>query len=226
MVKQPTGRYVVTMAGSRPLQARAERTRAQIIDAAAQAFAESGYDAVSLNALVTMSGVSKGAFYFHFASKQELALAAFLAKQRELFERLVSVERPPDQPAGDLLAAMLRRRNALLADDPSLACVTRLGNEMSARSAPGSPYALAQDEAIALIAEVVEAGQRRGEFRHDLDPSAAARAIFAWVIGLDALSLAYTGGKDLDERTEEMLTLLRPALLAEPRPRHGEPSQI
>lgn len=219
------------MPGSRPSQARAERTRAQIIDTAAAAFAESGYDAVSLNTLVRMSGVSKGAFYFHFASKQELALAAFLAKQRELFERLVPVEQPPDQraadlPAGDQLVAMLRRRNALLADDPSLACVTRLGNEMSARSAPGSPYALAQDEAIALIAEVVEAGQRRGEFRDDLDPSAAARAIFAWVIGLDALSLAYTGGKDLDERTEEMLTLLRPALLAKPRSRGGEPNQI
>lgn len=205
------------MTGSRPSQDRAERTRTQIIETAAAAFAEHGYDAVSLNTLVRTSGVSKGAFYFHFASKQELALAVFLAKQRELFEQLIPDEQPSEQAAGDRLTAMLRRRNELLAEDRSLVCVTRLGNEMSARSAPGSPYALAQDRATALIAEVVEVGQRGGEFRRDLDPSAAARAIFAWVVGLDALSLAASGGKDLDERTEEMLVLLRAALLAEPR---------
>mgnify|MGYP001030245728 CR=1 FL=1 len=188
-----------------------------IIETAATEFAERGYDGVSLNALVEASGVSKGAFYFHFSSKEELALAAFLAKQHELLGRLASNDHPPEEPAADQLARMLRLRNQLLAADRSLACVTRLGNEMTARSAPGSPYAASQAAAVGLIAEIIETGRRRHEFRPELDPHATAQAIFAWVVGIDALSLSTSDGKDLEERSDEMLALLLPALLAEPR---------
>ncbi|MGH3444706.1 MAG: TetR family transcriptional regulator [Nocardioidaceae bacterium] len=206
------------MVEPRRRQERAEHTRTQIIDAAASAFAEHGYDGVSLNSLVEASGVSKGAFYFHFSSKEELALAAFLAKQRQLLEHLSAGDRALGQSAGDRLATMLRRRNKLIAEDPSFACVTRLGNEMTARSAPGSPYATSQEEAIRLIAGIVEAGQRRHDFRPGLDPQSTARSIFAWVTGIDALSLSTSGGEDLQQRSEEMLALLLPAMLVAPHP--------
>lgn len=58
---------------ARSRQERAERTRSLIIDTAARAFAESGFDGVSLNDLVLASGMSKGAFYFHFSNKEEVA---------------------------------------------------------------------------------------------------------------------------------------------------------
>src|SRR5579862_8264708 len=78
------------MAGSPPKQERSERTRAHIIQTAASAFAEHGFDGVSLNNLVTASGLSKGAFYFHFSSKEEIALAAFRAKQQEMLTLLAA----------------------------------------------------------------------------------------------------------------------------------------
>lgn len=222
IINRPVG-ILSSMAAPRRLQDRAELTRKRIIDAAASAFAADGYDRVTLNSLIEASGVSKGAFYFHFSSKEELALAAFLAKQDELLERLEPADQPPDLPAWEQLAGMLRRRNRLLADDRSLACVTRLGNEMSARSVPGSPYAVAQEVVISLIARVVEAGQRRGEFRPELDPHAVAWAIFAWVVGVDAMVLAIPGGMDLAERSEQMLVLLRRALLVKPDAAQGHP---
>ena len=53
-------------------QQRAIETRSQIINAAAQVFAASGYVSTSLNEIVRVADVTQGALYFHFGSKSEL----------------------------------------------------------------------------------------------------------------------------------------------------------
>jgi AcrR family transcriptional regulator len=200
----------------RPRQARAERTRRDIIDVAALAFAEHGFDRVSMNDLVRASGLTKGAFYFHFSSKEALAVAAFRAKQHELIERLLSGEQPAS--AVERLSLLFTRRAALLQEDPSLRVVSRLGPELNVRFEPDSEYASFTDVALALLADVVAYGQGRNEFRPDVEPTAAARAIFAWIVGLDTVSQLTAKGHDLPERSAEVLTLLLPALQAKRRP--------
>ncbi len=201
-------------------QERAERTRSLIIDTAARAFAESGFDGVSLNDLVLASGMSKGAFYFHFSNKEEVALAAFRAKQQELIARLLA-DAEPSTSTSDELGSALRRRARLISDDPTMHCVVRLGADLSVRSGPGSEYASYQALGIQSIAELIERGVHSGEFGAQLDPPSTARAIFAWIVGMDSLSLLDSGGKDLEERTEEVLDLLIPALAARPtKPTH------
>jgi AcrR family transcriptional regulator len=49
-----------------------DRTRTLLIDAAAQLFSSQGYDRTSVESIIGQAGVSKGAFYHHFASKDEL----------------------------------------------------------------------------------------------------------------------------------------------------------
>jgi TetR/AcrR family transcriptional repressor of nem operon len=207
------------MTETAPRQPRAERTRTQILETAALAFAERGFDAVSLNELIRASGVTKGAFYFHFASKDELALATFRTKQQELIALLRADGPSETAGAEDRIASLLRRRAQLLRDNPSLGCVARLGSELNVRSEPGSAYASFQDVALELIAGIVDHGRRTREFRADLDPEATARAIFAWILGLDTLSLLSSRGRDLASRSEEALALLLPALRARDRPR-------
>jgi AcrR family transcriptional regulator len=218
LTNKPTDRYVIAMAEDQHRQPRAERTRATIIDAAATAFGEHGYEGVSLSALVRATGVSKGAFYFHFPSKEELALAAFATKQQTLLDRLVHDAAPAGQTAGERLVSMLRRRNALLAEDPSLACVIRLGNELNVRAARASTYTASHTVVIELIAAVIDEGQRRHEFRTDLDPDVIARAIFGWVVGIDTLSYTTSDGTDLAEHGEQMLALLLHGLLVSSAP--------
>lgn len=192
-------------------QARAEVTRARLIDTAAVAFAKHGLDAVSFTDLVKASGLSKGAFYFHFPSKELLALAVFRAKQEELVTRLLSD--PTPSMAADRLVLLLRRRAELLRDDPGLGCVTRLGSELNIRSGPGSTYAGFQDLALDLIARLIREGQASREFRAGLDPEATARVIFASIVGMDVLSLLFSDGEDLAKRSEELLQVVQAALL-------------
>ena len=49
-----------------------DRTRTLLIDAAAQLFSSQGYDRTSVESIIAHAGVSKGAFYHHFSSKDEL----------------------------------------------------------------------------------------------------------------------------------------------------------
>ena len=55
-------------------QRRGERTRSRILQAAEDCFAQRGYDAASVAEICRSAGVSKGAFYHHFPSKQALFL--------------------------------------------------------------------------------------------------------------------------------------------------------
>ncbi len=56
------------------VQQRGLETRAQILQAAALCFAEQGYDATGVAEICRRAGVSKGALYHHFPTKQAIFL--------------------------------------------------------------------------------------------------------------------------------------------------------
>ncbi|MCX5381241.1 ScbR family autoregulator-binding transcription factor [Streptomyces sp. NBC_00091] len=55
------------------MQERSERTRRRLVFAGAELFHRNGYANATLGEIAGAAGVTKGALYFHFASKDELA---------------------------------------------------------------------------------------------------------------------------------------------------------
>jgi AcrR family transcriptional regulator len=106
----------------RTKDARAERvdTRLRLLSAALEAVVERGFDACSVDDIAARAGYSKGAFYWHFSSKDEL----FLALLEEVVDRpwleaiklLESASRERDMApeASARFAEMLARRPLLL----------------------------------------------------------------------------------------------------------------
>ena len=54
---------------------RAEATRGKIINAAVELFTDAGYGDTDLAAIVRQAGITKGAFYYHFESREQVAHA-------------------------------------------------------------------------------------------------------------------------------------------------------
>ena len=72
------------------MQQRSEETRTRLLEAAVRLFAQQGYDASGVAEICAAAGVSKGAFYHHFESKQALFLALleeWLARLDAAFSR-------------------------------------------------------------------------------------------------------------------------------------------
>jgi len=57
------------------MQQRSEETRSKIISSAIKLFSTRGYNVASVDDICKDAGISKGAFYYHFGSKQGLFLA-------------------------------------------------------------------------------------------------------------------------------------------------------
>jgi AcrR family transcriptional regulator len=80
------------------------RTRAQLIEAAAQVFARRGFQAATVEEIAERAGYSHGAVYSNFAGKEELFLAVF---ERYMSERIAEVAR-----ASEVEGAFPRRARA------------------------------------------------------------------------------------------------------------------
>jgi AcrR family transcriptional regulator len=92
----------------------AAETRERLLRAAADVFAERGYDGTRVADIAAAAGVSNGALYAHFASKADLLVNALRTHGRNLLTELLAAD--PDQPVVGLLLTvgrwLPRRRDA------------------------------------------------------------------------------------------------------------------
>ena len=59
--------------GRPPMQPRAKITREAILEASAILFSKTGYAGTTIDDIVTLAPVTKGAMYFHFSKKESIA---------------------------------------------------------------------------------------------------------------------------------------------------------
>lgn len=71
-----------------PLPTKKEQTRARILDAASQSFRSSGYAGTGVDGIAKAAGVTSGAFYAHFGSKDGAFEAALATGMDEVIESI------------------------------------------------------------------------------------------------------------------------------------------
>lgn len=70
---------------------RRPATRAALLRAALEVFAEYGFQAATIEQVCTRAGFTRGAFYSNFSSKEELFLALFDEHSRQVLDRLTEL---------------------------------------------------------------------------------------------------------------------------------------
>lgn len=185
-------------------QERAERTRATIIDAAAAMFDEYGFNGASLSDILTEAGVTKGALYFHFSSKEELA-HALVTEQFGVQEPLPR-ENVGIQTAIDLCHEMAHA----LQNDVRVRASIRLVIETGSWADP-SPDAYLQW--IDVVRTYMESASERGDLRKELSPDDVARWVVGSFTGVQLSSQVLTGRADIHDRVTSMWKIALPGLV-------------
>ena len=85
----------------------AAETRDRLLRAAADVFAERGYDGTRVADIAAAAGVSNGALYAHFASKADLLVAALRTHGRRVLADMFAAD--PSRSIADLLLVIGRR---------------------------------------------------------------------------------------------------------------------
>ncbi|SDW47636.1 transcriptional regulator, TetR family [Arthrobacter sp. cf158] len=194
------------------MQQRAKDTRLAVIEGAAKVFAEIGYGNASLTDITKRAGVTKGALYFHFTSKRDLALAV-IDEQHAMVQESGSLIAASDNPALEKIIGLCRMFGQQLLDEPIVQGGIRLTFEASAFQADVSgPY----EDWINTAEQLLEQAKMDGTVRDSLDPAAFARYLIASFTGVQMVSEVLTGREDVLLRIEQMWEFMMPALISSP----------
>lgn len=172
--------------GARP--SKGERTRARVLDAAAELFSRSGFNAVSLRDIAAHAGLTHAGLLHHFPGKDSLLLEVLerrdLIDARELFPGLLRPGSPAPEPARRLrLLLELVARNSRT---PGLvALYAKVSAEATDPSHPAHAYfarryRYLRTELTGIVADLQQAAGAGGA----ADPGVVAGQLLALMDGL------------------------------------------
>jgi AcrR family transcriptional regulator len=187
---------------------RGETTRRHLIETAAQAFAEKGYAGTSLNEIVKTAGVTKGGFYFHFPSKEALALAVLRYKQEQWAGRVLA-STMKHQSSMDQITAMVEALIDVHEHDPASQAISRICQELAEDPALIPELSPQFDVWVEMTASLFARAQDEGFIRKELDPRSMGEAAVATFVGLEMMSKVE--GRELGPRVRRYVDLYRQA---------------
>ncbi|MCJ0891036.1 TetR/AcrR family transcriptional regulator [Rhodococcus sp. ARC_M12] len=190
-------------------QARAEITRDTVLAGAANVFLRLGYANASLSEIISQSQVTKGALYFHFGSKEELARAVI----DEGNSRLITACQQFNDgriPALEAAIGISYIVVDLSVSDPMVSAMLRLSHQIGDyRGTEGNVMAGWSESFDKLAAKAIAQG--------DIDPNSDPKTIGSLVLeiltGVHMVAVATSTTEELPSRMERLWYYLLPALV-------------
>ncbi|WP_151775520.1 TetR/AcrR family transcriptional regulator [Streptomyces abyssomicinicus] len=169
--------------------------RAAILSAAAEVFAERGYDGATTAAICKRAGVGSGTLFHYFADKRTMFLAIVADDLTTVTAGLERIDRTDPVRALDEVLGLL---TADLGDPvaPGLAAAMI---QLARRDPEFAATVIAKDEsARRAVAALVVDGQATGAFAPDTDPDRAAR----WIVAITDAGHLISDDPGFDTATE------------------------
>jgi AcrR family transcriptional regulator len=191
-----------------------ERTQ-QILDAAIRVFSRLGFHNASMDDIVAESGLSKGALYWYFKSKDDIIIAILDA----IFAReLAGARALPDAP-GTAQERLLQFIRLTVDEIQGMKVLLPIAYEFYSLAFRNKAVQKTLSNYFAsylsALVPLIEQGIARGEFRA-VDPEQTAFAIGAVIEGTLLLWVLAPNVTDLGEQTEAGLQLLLAGIAADP----------
>ncbi|MGW2832430.1 ScbR family autoregulator-binding transcription factor [Streptomyces sp. NPDC001286] len=160
-------------------QLRAEQTRATIITAAAELFDRRGYESTSLSDIVEHAQVTKGALYFHFAAKEDLAHAIMELQSKASREVSNEVE-SRGYSSLETLMRITFGISRMSVEGPIQRAGLRLATgPVEVRPPLAHPFTEWRD----LASRKLHGAVKESDIHPDIDIEATAHALVSWFVG-------------------------------------------
>jgi AcrR family transcriptional regulator len=195
LTNRPTGRYCVAIMTLRTHEDAAVRTaratdrglatRQHILAVASDQFLTHGYAGTSLSDLIRAAGITKGAFYHHFPSKESLALEVVRARQAEETTMVLKASAGFDRAVDQLRAAVQAAADLKDQHQGQAQSMQRLCAELSEEAELAPQIAKICDAWIDSAADLVARAQLQGDIRTDVDARQAAEVMIATFLGAE-----------------------------------------
>ena len=188
-----------------------EKTRASIIRAGIKLFSSSGYHGTSVGDIAKAAKITKGAFYHHFQTKEELLILIhqqYTDYQIDAVRAVIANNDSPEQQLRELIRCIVE---AVRRYRPNVRIFFQERRYLTRK------YLAQADEQRDLLEDafqsVIENGIASGDFRQDLD----ARVVCLGIIGMCAWTYQWFSDKgrlSADEVADNFAALLLEGLLA------------
>lgn len=197
-------------------QAHIDQRRDDITRAARELFSTKGWQATSMQEVASEAGISTGAVYRYFASKEELLLAVFHRATDLMQEQFENAAAKPT-----VLETIREVGLGVLTDpecgNPQLQLEVSLAGSYD-KEVWGPQQREFTANTLAQIEGLVQLAQANGEIAGDLEPGTLAQLLYVLVPGISALRLQMAEEPDIPALLDLVLTLLARSKEAAPAP--------
>lgn len=163
-------------------QTRAEHTRLHLVRSAAELFDRNGFSGATLADVARSAGVTKGAFYFHFSSKDELG-GAIQAEACELL-RTAMYRAEGGVPALQSVVDLTHELAWWLEHEPLVRASFRTARECGQR---GKPFLDFYSDLHAAVETLLETAFRAGDLRPGVSVDEALTLVLTVAAGIEML---------------------------------------
>lgn len=178
----------------------------RLLTAAADEFAERGYEAASLNRIIDRSGISKGSLYYYFDDKADLFATAMERATAMLIQRVggFSLDALTAETYWSAIEQAMRRAAGALEDKRWYLKLARTYYKLRGSAGVSGPVGRVYRWVARWVASAIERGQALGAVRTDLPlpflvelTMAVGEAVDRWLLEeWDALATAGGGGRE------------------------------
>jgi AcrR family transcriptional regulator len=192
-------------------QTRSEVTRRKIIEAAVELFNDVGYANAGLGDIVERAGMTKGALYHHFNSKEALAVAIINEGSETLLNTFQGISRSSAPALESMIHGVLV--SVELANTDKLVRMGAVLLRIFAKFSEAST--LNYGSWLTEMGTQARRAQAEGDLRADINPQNAGDFIVSAMLGTELISNAVSGGEDLLDRVTRTWEFLLPAIASE-----------
>lgn len=162
-----------------PRKQKATLTRNRIYNTAFELITRYGFDNVTVDEICRQSGVRKGAFYHHFKSKDDIVVEAYKMIDEDFIRDIKSLPAGTGNEDKILFTVLFQARRA---DSEKVALVRQI---YKSQIDTGTSFFISGERPFSkMIHSAIDAGQKAGEFRKEMNPDDLTRLVLSTSRGI------------------------------------------